>query len=111
MGGWGFTDTTNVLTVGVEAKRAQMIAFWERVLGGRPMTLAGASLGANVALDVFAKCPNAVASTVFIAPAIFTPPPPVVNEFFTRFLIENVLGTTPVRNSIAKQAYFDKPKQ
>ena len=34
--GWGFTETTNLRSVRVEAKRAHLLAFWRSVLGSRP---------------------------------------------------------------------------
>ena len=109
--GWGFTDTSNARSVGFEAKRAQLLAFWREVLGGRPMVVVAASLGASIAVDLFADTPEAFASLVMLDPATYTDPPPPVPEFAAKLLIDNVIGAPQVRESIAKQAYFNKPLQ
>ena len=109
--GWGFTETTNLRGVGVEVKRAQLLAFWEQVLGGRPAVWVGASLGACIALDCFLSRPAAFRSFATLAPGFFTPPPPVVPAFVGRLLLQNVLGAPGVRESIAKQAYHVKEDQ
>ncbi|KAL1507151.1 hypothetical protein AB1Y20_008004 [Prymnesium parvum] len=109
--GWGFTDTASAHTVGVEAKRAQLVAFWRQVLRGRPMDVTAASLGACVAADLAAHAPEAVSSLVMLNPALFTPAPPRVPAFAARLLIDKVIAAPAVRASIAKQAYFDKPRQ
>lgn len=109
--GWGFTDTTALRSVGVEAKRAQLLAFWETVLGGRPAVWVGASLGACIALDCYQARPEAVASFASLAPGFFTPPPPVVPAPVGRLLLKNVLSSPDVRASIAKQAYHVKEDQ
>lgn len=109
--GWGFTDTTNLRSVGVAAKRAQLLAFSEQVLDGRPAVWVGASLGACIALDCYRTRPEAVASIVTLAPGFFTPPPPVVPGFVGKLLLSQVLAAPNVRETIAKQAYFDKDAQ
>ena len=109
--GWGFTDTTNMRSVGVEAKRAQLLAFHEQVLGSRPAIWVGASLGACISLDCFKAKPGAFASFAALDPGFFTEAPPVVPSFVGRFLLRNVLGTPSVRESIAKQAYYVKEDQ
>ena len=109
--GGGFTDTSNARSVGFEAKRAQLLAFWREVLGGRPMVVVAASLGASIAVDLFADTPEAFASLVMLDPATYTDPPPPVPEFAAKLLIDNVIGAPQVRESIAKQAYFNKPLQ
>ena len=43
--GWGFADTTNANSVGVDAKREHLLAFQKAVLDGRQMLLSGVSLG------------------------------------------------------------------
>jgi pimeloyl-ACP methyl ester carboxylesterase len=101
--GWGFTDTTNMRTVGAAGKRAQLLAFWETVLGSRPAVWVGASLGACIALDVYTARPAAVQSFATLAPGFFTPPPPTVPAPVGRLLLQNVLSAPGVRRSIAKQ--------
>lgn len=109
--GWGFTETEALHKVGIEAKRAQLLSFWETVLGGRPAVWVGTSLGASIALDCYLAHPKAVRSFVGMAPAFFTPPPPAVPETIGRVMIQNVLSAPAVRKSIAKQAYYVKENQ
>ena len=79
-------------------------------MGGRPAIVVGASLGASMAVDLWAARPEA-ASLAFLDPGMYTPAPPVVPEPAGRLLIENVIGADGVRESIAKQAYFEKEAQ
>eukprot|EP00930_Biecheleria_cincta_P038731 TRINITY_DN26611_c0_g1_i1.p1 TRINITY_DN26611_c0_g1~~TRINITY_DN26611_c0_g1_i1.p1 ORF type:complete len:399 (+),score=73.12 TRINITY_DN26611_c0_g1_i1:258-1454(+) len=109
--GWGFTDTANMTSIGIQGKRAQLLAFWEQVMQSRPMVLIGASLGASIAADLIAERPDAVKSLVMLDTGMFTPPPPVVPKFVAQFLIRYVLGNPGVREFIAKQAFFDKSRQ
>lgn len=109
--GWGFTETTNMRGVGVEEKRAQLLAFHDQVLGGRPAIWVGASLGACIALDCYKARPNAFSRFAALDPGFFTEAPPVVPPLVGRLLLRNVLGTPPVRESIAKQAYYVKENQ
>ena len=57
--GWGFTDTANAQTVGVEAKREHLRAFWTQHLGGRAAMLVGSSLGAATIIDFASVLPAA----------------------------------------------------
>ena len=109
--GWGFTATTNMKTVGVAGKRAALLAFHERVLDGRPAMWVGASLGACISLDCYKAKPAAFASAAFLAPGFFTDAPPAVPAFVGRLLLQNVLSSPGVRESIAKQAYSVKEDQ
>lgn len=109
--GWGFTDTTNLKTVGVEGKRAALLAFHERVLGGRPAIWIGASLGACIALDCYKAKPAAFAGFVNLDPGFFTDAPPAVPAPVGRLLLQKVLSAPEVRESIAKQAYCVKENQ
>jgi pimeloyl-ACP methyl ester carboxylesterase len=56
--GCGFMDTSSARSVGIEAKRQLLYAFWQEVLGERPMLLAGVSLGAAVIIDFHDKYPG-----------------------------------------------------
>ena len=76
--GWGFTDTTNMYSVGVDAKRAQLLAFHEQLLGGRPALWVGASLGACIAFDCYRAQPSAFARFASLDPGFFTEAPPKV---------------------------------
>ncbi|CAM9837502.1 unnamed protein product, partial [Sphacelaria rigidula] len=49
-----------------DAKRAHLLEFWKQVVGGRPMTLVGASLGGAIALDFAHEYPEAVRRLVLI---------------------------------------------
>ena len=109
--GWGFTDTANMRSVGVEAKRAALLAFHEQVLDGRPAIWVGASLGACMCLDAYIARPAAVAKLASLDPGFFTPAPPAVPPFVGRLLLQNVLSAPAVRRSIAKQAYCEKDAQ
>jgi pimeloyl-ACP methyl ester carboxylesterase len=51
---------------GAAAKRVHLYAFWQDVLGGRPMVLAGASLGGAIAIDFAYEYPEAVERLVLI---------------------------------------------
>lgn len=95
--GWGFTDTSALSTVGVEAKREQLLAFWREQMGGRRMHVVAASLGACVALDLFAHEPDAFASLALLAPAIYTDAPPSLPPPVARFFIDNVIASPKVR--------------
>ena len=109
--GWGFTDTTNMKSVGVKGKRAALLAFHESVVGGRPAIWVGASLGACIALDCYKEKPSAFAGMVTLDPGFFTEAPPVVPAIIGRLLLQNVLSAPGVRESIAKQAYAVKELQ
>jgi len=109
--GWGFTETSNLRTVGVEGKREALLAFHQTVVGGRPAVWVGASLGACIALDCYQSQPSAFTALAFLAPGFFTPPPPVVPAVVGRLLLQNVLSSPSVRESIAKQAYCVKEAQ
>jgi len=104
--GWGFGDTSAASGVGVEAKREQLYAFWKQELGGRPMTLAGVSLGAAVIIDFNAAYPEAVASAVLVDPQGFIDGAPPVPEPFARAGIR-VLGSWPLRSVANQLAYYD----
>ena len=104
--GWGFADTSNANTVSVEAKREYLHSFWKEVLGGRPMALAGVSLGAAVIIDFHAAYPEAVASAALIDPQGFIDGAPPVPEAFARAGIQ-VLGSWPLRSVANQLAYCD----
>jgi pimeloyl-ACP methyl ester carboxylesterase len=103
----GFGDTSTASSVSVEAKREHLRAFWKEVLGGRPMALAGVSLGAAVIIDFYANYPEAVASTALIDPQGFIDGAPPVPEPFARAGIQ-VLGSWPLRSLANRLAYHDR---
>jgi len=65
----------------------------------------------SIAVDFLTATPSAVSKLVMLDPAVYTAAPPVVPEFAAKLLIDNVIGAPKVRESIALQAYFDKPAQ
>lgn len=69
--GWGFTDTSNMMSVGVEAKREHLFAFLQTVLPARPAVLVGVSLGAAVVVDFYSEYPFFVAGAVLVDPQGF----------------------------------------
>eukprot|EP00962_Isochrysis_galbana_P000888 scaffold251_cov134-Isochrysis_galbana.AAC.8 len=76
------------------------------VLGGRPMALAGVSLGAAVIIDFHAAHPEAVACAALIDPQGFIDGAPPVPEPFARAGIQ-VLGSWPLRSFANQLAYHD----
>ncbi|KAJ1457645.1 Alpha/Beta hydrolase protein [Pelagophyceae sp. CCMP2097] len=104
--GWGFSDTTAATSVGIEAKREHLYAFWATVLEKRPMVLAGVSLGAAVIIDFYAAHPEAVHSVQLIDPQGFIDGAPPVPEAFARGGIR-VLGSWPLRWVGNQLSYYD----
>ena len=104
--GWGFGDTRNVVRISVDAKRDHLRAFLQQVLGGRPATLVGSSLGAATIIDFVAAYPTAVASVVMIDPQGFIDGAPPVPRFAARAGIR-LLRSWPLRSLRQYIAYED----
>jgi len=104
--GWGFGDTRNVVRISVDAKRDHLRAFLQQVLGGRPATLVGSSLGAATIIDFVAAYPTAVASVVMIDPQGFIDGAPPVPRFAARAGIR-LLRSWPLRSLGQYIAYED----
>jgi pimeloyl-ACP methyl ester carboxylesterase len=104
--GWGFGDTRNVVRISVDAKRDHLRAFLQQVLGGRPATLVGSSLGAATIIDFVAAYPTAVASVVMIDPQGFIDGAPPVPRFAARAGIR-LLRSWPLRSLGQCIAYED----
>ncbi|CAM9144883.1 unnamed protein product [Laminaria digitata] len=108
--GWGFTDLAGVSLFGAEAKRTHLLEFWKQVMGGRPMTLVGASLGGAIALDFAHEFPEAVKKLVLIDAQGFIDgsgpgaslPGPLAK------LGISVLGSKPLRSLANQMSYTDK---
>jgi len=70
--GWGFTDNLHSaeadpgVAITPAVKRAHLRAFQQQVLGGRRMTLLGASLGGAVAIDFAYHHPDLVDKVVLV---------------------------------------------
>lgn len=107
--GWGFADTRGVSSVGVEAKRAALHAFWKEELGGRPMLILGVSLGAAVLIDFAAIYPAAIGKAMLVDPQGFIDGTPPVPSPLARLGI-GVLGSWPLRSLANQLAYFDKDR-
>ena len=108
--GWGFIETRgNVRSVGVEAKRAALYAFWKQHLNGRPAIFAGSSLGAATIIDFAAAHPEAVQSTVLIDPQGFIDGAPPVPEPLAKGGVE-LLRSWPLRWLGQLIAYQDIPR-
>ncbi|CAK0877463.1 unnamed protein product [Prorocentrum cordatum] len=93
---------------GPASKRAHLHAFWQQVLGGRPMALGGASLGGGIAIDFAAAYPEAVERMVMIDPQAFIDGAPTLGPL--GFLGIQVLSSWPLRSMANQMAYFDKEK-
>jgi len=104
--GWGFTDTTNAQTVGVEAKREHLRAFWTQHLGGRAAMLVGSSLGAATIIDYASVLPAAVDAVVLCDPQGFIDGTPPVPAVAARAGIR-LLSSWPLRSLGQKLAYED----
>ena len=111
--GWGFTDTSLLAPasdrIGVAAKRAQLQAFCDVVLGGRPAVGIGASLGAAVLTDLAAAAPATLAKAVLLDPQSFIEGTPEIpgGELGARAGIR-VLSSWPLRWAANQLAYSDK---
>ncbi|KAH7366232.1 hypothetical protein KP509_18G069200 [Ceratopteris richardii] len=63
--GWGFSNSEDLASFGVEAKREHLYEFWKSYIR-RPMVLVGASLGGAVAIDFTLAYPEVVSKLVLI---------------------------------------------
>ncbi|EOD28089.1 hypothetical protein EMIHUDRAFT_235158 [Emiliania huxleyi CCMP1516] len=97
--------------LGIEGQASAFARLLEERARQPPGRWVGASLGACVALDCYRAEPGAFRSFASLAPAFFTPPPPVLPAPLGRLLLQNVLTAPSVRESIAKQAYHVKEDQ
>jgi len=104
--GWGFTDTTAVRSVSVEAKRAHLYAFWQQYLNERPAMFVGSSLGAAAIIDFASAHPQAVDSVVCLDPQAFIDGTPPVPSFAARGGVR-LLRSWPLRSLGQKVAYED----
>ena len=93
----------------IAAKRAQLQAFCDVVLGGRPAVGIGASLGAAVLTDLAAAAPATLAKAVLLDPQSFIEGTPEIpgGELGARAGIR-VLSSWPLRWAANQLAYSDK---
>lgn len=106
--GWGFGDSEGVQDFSPAAKRAHLYAFWQQVLGGRPMVLGGASLGGGIAIDFAAEYPEAVQRLILIDSQGFIDGAPRVGPLGGLGI--KVLSSWPLRWMANRMAYFDKDR-
>jgi pimeloyl-ACP methyl ester carboxylesterase len=107
--GWGFADTRNARSIGVEAKRAHLAAFLSQRLGGRKAVLVGSSLGCATIIDFVASHPDAVSKVVMLDPQGFIDGTPPVPEFAASAGIQ-LLRSWPLRSLGQYVAYEDIPR-
>ncbi len=107
--GFGFCDRTPLSKVTPAAVKVHLHQFWQQHMGGRPMVLAGASMGGAAAIDFALTYPDAVEKLVLIDSAGFAAGPamgwlmvPPLDSWATAFL-----KNPGVRRRISLQAYHD----
>ena len=105
--GWGFTSTCEVASVGVEAKREHLLAFWEQHLQTRPALLVGSSLGAAAVIDFAVAHARAVHSVALLDPQAFIDGAPPVPAFAASAGLR-LLRSWPLRSLGQKLAYENR---
>lgn len=106
--GWGFGDVRRARDFSPAAKRAQLFAFWQTQLQGRPMILGGASLGGGIAIDFAAAHPEAVERLVLVDPQGFIDGAPRVGPLGPLGI--QLLRSWPLRWLANQLAYYDKAR-
>lgn len=107
--GFGLSDRARCPQLSPAAIKTHLYHFWQQMIG-RPMVLAGASMGGAAALDFALTYPEAVAGLVLLDSAGLAAGPamgkfmvPPLDSWATAFL-----RSPKVRRSISRSAYFDK---
>lgn len=107
--GFGFCDRTVFSQTSPATIKRHLHQFWQQQLGGRPMVLAGASMGGAAAIDFALTYPDAVEKLVLLDSAGFAAGPamgwlmvPPLDSWATAFL-----KNPSVRRRISRQAYHD----
>jgi pimeloyl-ACP methyl ester carboxylesterase len=107
--GWGYSQLEGVDTFSAQAKVDALSGFWEVVGNGKPVSVAGASLGGAAAIEFAAAYPDVVKGCVFIDAQGFidgTGPMAMLPKFLAEAGVE-VLKSVPLRNSANKMSYYD----
>lgn len=107
--GFGFTDRTSGAAITPDAIKQHLYSFWQQQIG-KPMILAGASMGGAAAIDFALDFPDAVEKLVLLDSAGFAAGPamgkfmvPPLDSWATAFL-----KNPGVRRRISQQAYCDR---
>lgn len=112
--GWGFTDHAAwrrdpSLPVSPALKREHLEAFRQQHLGGRPMILAGTSIGGTIAADYALAYPQAVQKLILIcAQGFISGVSPLPRPL--AILGVQVLSMVWLRDKANQMAYVDKAK-
>eukprot|EP00667_Euglena_gracilis_P007760 EG_transcript_7842 len=103
--GWGFAERSPaVLSYSPEAKRQHLYGFWKQHLKGKPMILAGASVGGAMAIDFAHHHPEAVEKLILVAPQCFIDGVPALPTFLAKLGVQ-LLKSKWLRGQVTKQAY------
>lgn len=108
--GWGYSQLEDVNTFSAQAKVDALSGFWEVVGNGKPVCVAGASLGGAAAIEFAAAYPDVVKGCVFIDAQGFidgTGPMAMLPKFLAEAGVQ-VLKSIPLRNAANKMSYYDK---
>ncbi|MEO0352137.1 MAG: alpha/beta fold hydrolase [Cyanobacteria bacterium P01_A01_bin.15] len=107
--GFGFTERTSGAAMTPAAIKQHLYRFWQQQIG-KPMVLAGASMGGAAAIDFALDFPEAVETLVLLDSAGFAAGPamgkfmvPPLDGWATSFL-----KNPGVRRRISQQAYCDR---
>ena len=107
--GWGYSQLKDVDSFSAQAKVDALAGFWEVVGGGKPVCVAGASLGGAAAIEYAAANPEIVKGCVFIDAQGFVDgvgPMAMLPKFLAEAGVQ-VLKSVPLRNSANQMSYFD----
>ena len=108
--GWGFSQLENVADFSASAKVGALNGFVQKVLGGRPYCVAGASLGGAASIELASANPELCQGLILIDAQGFTDgvgpmaslPKPLAQAGV------QVLKSIPLRSSANQMSYFDK---
>lgn len=107
--GWGFSQLKGVNTFSAQAKVDALAGFWNAVGDGKPVCVAGASLGGAATIEYAAAYPNIVKGCVLIDAQGFVDgvgPMAKLPKFLAEAGVQ-VLKSVPLRNSANNMSYFD----
>lgn len=107
--GWGFSQLKSVNTFSAQAKVDALAGFWKVVGDGKPVCVAGASLGGAAAIEYAAAFPDVVKACVLIDAQGFVDGVGPMAQL-PKFLAEagvQVLKSVPLRSLANKMSYFN----
>lgn len=105
--GWGLTEKDPNISYGVDARREHLVAFLESLQSPDGVTVAGASLGGAVALDVALERPDLVSNLVLVDAQVYTDRPSGAPRFFAE-IGARILRSSFLRN-VAVQLSYESP--